>query len=137
MEPACMIEAIEFATVRFSTDDLPEKERVPMWREHFGYTVLGAEIEPAEGAPFRSSIVSRRLPGLNVVSGNLSAARIKRTRRFVADGKDEVALFVNHTGAVAVAAGMREVVLRERDAVLIRSDEVVTVDRFVSGRAFS
>src|SRR6266404_9957297 len=111
----CMTEAIDFATVRFSTDDLPEEDRVPMWREHYGCTVLGVEIEPAEDALFQSSIVSRHLPGLNLVSGNLSAARVKRTREFVADGNDDVALLVNYTGAAAIAAGEREVVLRERD----------------------
>jgi AraC-like DNA-binding protein len=132
-----MTEATDFATVRFSTDDLPEEDRVPMWREHYGCTVLGVEIEPAEDALFQSSIVSRHLPGLNLVSGNLSAARVKRTREFVADGNDDVALLVNYTGAAAIAAGEREVMLRERDAVLIRSDEVITFDRFVSGRSFS
>jgi hypothetical protein len=30
-----MTEAAEFATVCFSTDDLPEKDRVAMWREHY------------------------------------------------------------------------------------------------------
>jgi len=132
-----MTEAIDFATVRFSTDDLPEEDRVPMWREHYGYTVLGVEIEPAEDELFQSCIVSRHLPGLNLVLGNLSAARVKRTREFLADGNDDVALFVNYTGAAVIAAGEREVVLRERDAVLIRSDEVTTFERFVSGRSLS
>ncbi|MEH2499810.1 AraC-like DNA-binding protein [Bradyrhizobium sp. AZCC 1678] len=131
----CMTEATDFATIRFSTDDLPEEDRVSMWREHYGCTVLGVEIEPAEDALFQSSIVSRHLPGLNLVSGNMSAARVKRTRKFVADGNDDVALLVNCTGAAAIAAGEREVVLRERDAVLIRSDQVITFDRFVSGRS--
>ena len=132
-----MTEASDFAKERFSTDDLPEQDRVTMWREHYGYKVLGVEIEPAEDAIFQSSIVSRHLPGLNLVLGKLSAARVKRTREFVADGNDDVALFVNYTGAAAIASGEREVVLRERDAVLIRSDEVITFDRFVSGRSFS
>jgi AraC-like DNA-binding protein len=132
-----MTEASDSAKVRFSTDDLPEEDRVTMWREHYGSKVLGVEIEPAEDAIFQSSNVSRRLPGLNLVLGNLSAARIKRTREFVADGNDDVALLVNCTGGAAIAGGEREVVLRERDAVLIRSDEVITFDRFASSRSFS
>lgn len=132
-----MTEAIDFPAVRFSTDDLAEEDRVPTWREHYGYTVLGVEIEPAEDALFQSSIVSRHLPGLNLVSGSLSAARVKRTRELVVDGNDDAALFVNYTGAAVIAAGEREVVLRERDAVLIRSDKVTTFDRFVSGGSLS
>jgi AraC-like DNA-binding protein len=130
-----MTEAIDFATIRFSTDDLPEKDRVAIWREHFGYNVLGMEIEPAEGTVFHSSVVSRRMPGLNLVSGNLSAARLTRTRAFAADGNDDLALIVNCTGAVAVTAAGREVVLRERDAVLVRSDDVGKTDRFGPSRA--
>jgi len=79
-----MTEASDFAKERFSTDDLPEQDRVTMGREHYGYKVLGVEIEPAEEALFQSSIVSRHLPGLNLVVGKLSAARVKRTREFVA-----------------------------------------------------
>jgi AraC-like DNA-binding protein len=132
-----MTEAIDFATIRFSTDDLPEKDRVAMWREHFGYTVLRLDIDPAEGTRFQSSIVSRHLPGLNLVSGDLSAARLTRTREFAADGNDDLSLIVNCTGAFAVTAAGREVVLRERDAVLVRSDDVGEIDRFGPGRSLS
>jgi len=76
---------------------------------------------------FSPSIVSRHLPGLNLVSGNLSG-RPRQANPRICRGmaNDDVALLVNYTGAAAIAAGEREVVLRGRDAVLIRSDEVIT-----------
>ena len=36
----------DFSIVRFSTDDLPEKDRTAIWREHFGPSVFKVEIEP-------------------------------------------------------------------------------------------
>ena len=131
-----MTEAIDFATVRFSTDDLPEKDRVAMWREQYGYAVLGVDIEPAEDTLFQAAHASRHLPGLNLQLGTLSAARITRTRKFIADGNDDLALVVNLTGAVALSARGREVVLRERDAVLMSSAEVTAFHRFSPGRTF-
>jgi AraC-like DNA-binding protein len=132
-----MIDQDDFATVRFSTDDLPEQDRVTMWREHFGHTVLRIDIEPAEGARFHASMASRRLPGLDLLWGNMSPARVRRTRELVADGNDDLALVVNCAGPLCMAAGDREVVLRERDAVLIRSDDVVGYDRGGPGRTLA
>jgi hypothetical protein len=128
-ENAHLTDATEFTTTRFSTDDLPEKDRVAIWREHYAYTAFQIDVEPAEGTPFHASITSRRLPGLSLRWGNLSAACVTRTREFAADGNDDLALFMNQTGAVAMVAGDREVVLRERDAVLVRSDDVGKYDR--------
>jgi AraC-like DNA-binding protein len=131
-------EATESPTfLRFSTDDLPEKDRVAMWREYYAHTVVRADIEPAEDAPFRVTMTSRRLPGLQLLWGNFSASRLARTREFVADGEDDLGLLVNCTGAVAITAAGREVVLRERDAVLVRGDDVAESVRFISGRSFS
>jgi hypothetical protein len=132
-----MTEAFELATVRFSTDDLPEQDRVAIWREQYARNAFRIDVEPAEDTLFQSSIVSRHLPELKQVWGDLSVARATRTREFAADGNDDLALFVNCTGAAAVSAGEREVVLRERDAVLIRGDEMLTIDRFASGRSLS
>jgi AraC-like DNA-binding protein len=130
-------EATDFPTLRFSTDDLPEKDRVAMWREYYAHTVLRADIEPAEDTLFQATMTSRRLPGLQLLWANFSANRLARTREFVADGEEDLALLVNCTGALALAAAGREVVLRERDAVLVRSDDVGKSVRFVSGRSFS
>jgi AraC-like DNA-binding protein len=135
--PPNMAGATDFPTLRLSTDDLPEKDRVTMWREYYAHAVIRADIEPAEDTLFRATMTSRRLPGLQLLWANFSAHRLARTREFVADGEDDLALLVNCTGALAVAAAGREVVLRERDAVLVRSGDVGKSVRFVSGGSFS
>src|SRR4051794_25869466 len=88
-------EATEFpALLQLSTDDLPEKDRVAMWREYYAHTVIRADIEPAEDAPFHAAMTSRRLPGLQLLWGSFSASRLARTREFVADGEDDLGLLV-------------------------------------------
>jgi AraC-like DNA-binding protein len=126
-----------FATVRFSTADLPEGSRVRAWREHYGRSVLGADIEPADVASFEAAVISRSLPGLKVVSETLTAARITRTRELIEDGNDDFLLVVNRTGHAAAVARGRRVVLGENDAVLISCGETITFDRRSPGSSIS
>jgi AraC-like DNA-binding protein len=123
--------------VSFSTDDLPEKDRVAMWREHFGRTALRVEIEPIEEGPFEASVTSRVLPGLHLLEGGLSAARLTRTRELIADGNDDLLMVVNRTGSIKVSACGREVSLGEGEAILRSSDEVSVFERRSYGASLS
>ena len=125
------------APVRFSTADLPEHMRVATWREHYGHTVLRAEIDPGDDAAFEATVTSRALPGLQLVSGRFTAARIIRTREMTADGNDDLSLLVNQTGNVTVSARGRRVELRENDAVLISSGEALVFDRRSFGESIA
>jgi AraC-like DNA-binding protein len=127
----------EFATLSFSTEDFPEGERIAMLREHYGRTVLRAEVEPAEGRPFEARIASHILPELHLLAGTLSAARITRTREQTADGNDDCALVACRTGTIAVSSRGRELLLREGEAVLTSSEDVTTFERFATGDSFS
>jgi AraC-like DNA-binding protein len=124
-------------TVRFSTADLPENMRVATWRQHYGQTVVRADIDPADDAPFDATVLSRALPELQLVSGRFTAARIIRTREMVADGNDDLSLLVNQTGEVTVSARGREVALRANDAVLISSGEAIVFDRRSFGESIA
>jgi len=53
------------ATVRFSTADLPENMRVATWREHYGHTVLRAEIDPGDDASFDATCFRVSCPDCN------------------------------------------------------------------------
>src|SRR5260370_16861543 len=63
------------APLRFSTDALPQRERVPFWREVFGRQVVRCDIEPARGHPFEAAAMVHALPGLRHTSFASSAAR--------------------------------------------------------------
>jgi AraC-like DNA-binding protein len=132
-----MIDPDSLTTIRFSTAGLPESSRIAASREHYGHTVLKAEIEVDDDASFHAAVVLRTLPGLQLVSAKFTAARIIRTREMAADGNDDLSLLVNRTGSVAVSARGREIALGENDAVLISSGEHVVSDRRSFGENFA
>jgi AraC-like DNA-binding protein len=127
----------EFATLSFSTEEFPERERLAMLREHYGRTVLKAEIEPAEGVPFEARIASHILPDLHLLAGTLSPARITRTREHTADGNDDLALVVSRTGTIAVTSRGRQTLLDPGEAVLTSSEDGTAFERFSTGDSFS
>jgi AraC-like DNA-binding protein len=125
------------ATVSFSTDDLPEKDRATLWRDHYGQVVFKVDIEPAKELPFEARAISRILPGLHVLQSAFSTARVARKRGFIADGNDEFALIINRTGDAMVSARGREMRLAKGDAVLLSCDEIATFHRSCLGDAIS
>jgi AraC-like DNA-binding protein len=125
------------ATVSFSTDELPEKHRAALWREHYGQVVFKVEIDPAKERPFEARAISRILPGLHLLQSAFSTARVARTKRFIADGNDEFALIINRTGEATVSARGRELSLASGDAVLLSCDEIATFHRACLGEAIS
>ncbi len=50
---------VEFATRRFSTDALPEPDRLPTWHDEFGRTLVNVEIDPISDEPFRADATMR------------------------------------------------------------------------------
>jgi AraC-like DNA-binding protein len=91
--------------------------------------VLRAHIEPVDDASYEAAVTSRALPGLQLVSGRFAAGRTTRTREMIADGNDDLYLFVNRKGDANVSARGREVSLGENDAVLASSGEVTMFER--------
>lgn len=132
-----MIHPASFAKVRFSTADLPARDRLAMWREHYGHTIFRVDVAPVRDEPFRAAVTSRALPQLHLRYGVLSAARITRSREFLADGNDDLALVINWAGRISAIARGREVALREGDAVLVHSGEITAFDRSTPGGSFS
>jgi AraC-like DNA-binding protein len=125
------------ATVRFSTADLPENMRVATWREQYAHTVLRADIQHDDDASFEATVASRALPGLKLMAGRFTAARLLRTREMTGDGNDDLYLFVNRTGDVTVSARGRDVTLGENDALLISSGEAAVLDRRTLGESIT
>src|SRR5262249_40355592 len=122
-----------FSTVRFSTADLPEKDRVAIWRDHYCRMALKLDIEPFSDAPLECSILTRALPGVQMMSTAMSPVRITRTREFLADGNGDLIFIINQSGSVVAQARGREITLREGDAVLMSTGDVKVFDRPVHG----
>ena len=123
-----MTDRNDFSIVRFSTDDLAEKDRTAIWREHFGPSVFKVEIEPPP-PPLKVDMAARSLPGLQLLSGLYTPGRMIRTRRLIAeDGNDDFILRINTSGAVTVSAAGRKIDYA-CGAVLTNAAEVSAFDR--------
>lgn len=120
--------ALDFAPVRFSTSNLPERDRLSRWREEFARGIVRVDMEPmASHLPFHAEATLQALPGVRTVMCSGSAARITCTKAMAAESDDSIGLLVNLGPEAAVAQGGRDVRLETGDAVTIRSTEMHSV----------
>jgi len=110
---------VQASTVlKFSTDDLPARDRLPYWREVFGRAVVKVDLAPLGETPFRSQSRVRVLPDLNVRSSHATAAHVTRTPALVADGDDKLVLTIIKRGQMRATQHDREVYLDQGGAYL-------------------
>jgi hypothetical protein len=89
--------ANDFAIMHFSTDPLPQRERVPMLRDFIGPMVARFDVEPVGDEPPHFAITARIVPDLAISSLAFSAIRGHRTRALAADGNDNCLLSCIHS----------------------------------------
>ena len=119
--------------MRFSTGDLPVRDRIPIWREFFGRSVFRTEIEPAPDVPFHADLTVRSVPGLELVKSDMSPVRFSRTPALVADGNDDVGFFMSTSGGTAAQRG-REIAFNAGDAVVMNAGEAGTCATPITAR---
>ena len=76
--------------LRFSSAALPERDRMSIWREHFGRKVMNVEIEPFSGSMFAHDSVSLLMPQAVIGRYSASNVRIRRTSSLLSDGATDV-----------------------------------------------
>ena len=119
--------------LEFSTADLPEKDRIAYWREHFGHVMLRVDLEPARHMVFEASSRARSLPGLQILEGSSSPATISRRGQYLADGNDDIMLAINGNGSVMVESVGRAQSLRQGDALILSGAEAASFHRSSPG----
>jgi AraC-like DNA-binding protein len=119
--------ASDFTPHRFSTLEVPERHRLPMWHEEFGRGVVRSVIEPLSSAPFRAEATLRALPGMRTIAWAGSPVRNRRTAALVADADAGIGLFINLGGEATASQRGRDVTLCRGDAVLIAHDPSVVI----------
>ena len=70
--------------LRFSTDELPERERLPAFQDVFGRAIAKVDFEPLAGTHLRIQAKVRALPGLGAAIGAFSPIQGRRTRELIA-----------------------------------------------------
>ena len=119
------MQMLESGSIRFSLEGVPQHDRLPVFREAFGRTVLRYDLEPLPDVPFDVDLRFRALPGLMMMSGWGYGSRNQRTREMLAlDATDDVGLVVNLRGPLRVTHGQQELVLGDGEAVLASMGEV-------------
>jgi AraC-like DNA-binding protein len=104
------------AIVKFSSDVVPERERLAFFVEHYARQLHRVETAPLPGHQFQFETSVRRLPGLGVSWSQNSPDWARRTKSMAADGSDLVPLQMVGCDLLLKTAG-REATVRPGDAV--------------------
>jgi AraC-like DNA-binding protein len=132
-----MMAAVEYGQVHFSTRETPARDRLSVWREVIGRTVLRLDISPLPDAAFEADVKLQSMPGLAMLSGVISGSRSGRTRELLADGIDDVGLCVNVAGPYLVSQGGGELVLKDGDATFFSCAEPNSFSHRAPGRVLA
>jgi AraC-like DNA-binding protein len=110
----------DFAPLQVSTSDLPERDRIPFWREFFTRKVVLVDLEAETDLPLHADATLFAWPGLRAVWFNIvTPMRYRRTPMMVAEGDDSFAVLVKPRGLLAVSQRNRAVSLGAGDAVAL------------------
>ena len=123
--------------LQFSTDGVPEKDRIAFWREHYGHVMLRVDIEPAPDISFEASNRCLSLPGLQLMDGSSSPVKISRGGQYLADGNDDVVLAINRSGSVIVNSNGREQSLGNGEAIVLSGGEAASFHRTSFGKSLA
>jgi AraC-like DNA-binding protein len=110
--------------LRFCTDDLPEHERLPYWREVVGRSIARLDIQPLADGPFHGRVSWTRLPNCHLMHGGSSAAESRRTPALIADSNDDLVLAIVQQGKGLAEQCGRQALAAHGDAVLLSAGEV-------------
>jgi AraC-like DNA-binding protein len=113
--------------LRYSSDDLPERERFAIWREVVGPTFLRLEVSQVADHPFRASGTLLALPGLGIQWADNSGIRMERTRGLIGDGSDDLILPLVTAGRHFALQRGRDTVLDARETALLSSGDIGSV----------
>jgi AraC-like DNA-binding protein len=117
-------EGIDTSVFRFSSEDLPEKDRLAIWIEDFSRTLFKIDAEFDTDARFYQTASFRKLPGLSMTTGGGSALRVIRRACHVADGNDDSVLEINLGGTCHITQkGRPEVAVGTGDALLVSVED--------------
>lgn len=119
--------AADFASYRFSTRQLPERMRLPLWRENFGRGIVHVDIEPLSDVPFQAEAALQSIRGVRTLALTGCSMRFTRSQTNIADGEDSIGIIVCAPGRSKLSQRDQEVELRAGDAIAILHSEPVTV----------
>ncbi|MEW6642163.1 MAG: helix-turn-helix transcriptional regulator [Pseudomonadota bacterium] len=85
--------------VRFSTEDVPERDRLAVWRELLGRVHLHLDIAPLGEEPLRATFDSHRWASTSLYFSDTTPVRATRTRELVQDADGAFRLLYTEGGS--------------------------------------
>jgi AraC-like DNA-binding protein len=119
--------------IRISLEDVPERDRLGVYREFFGRSVFRMDMEPLADQPFEVDAMLQTLPGLQLLTGKRQGWRNRRTREMLADGVDGYTFVLNLRGPYVVSTGRREIVLDDGEATFMSVAEPMSLTHYPPG----
>ena len=117
------------ATLRLAANEAPEHQRPALLSAFFERMGVRYDTEPTGDAPVEIDLTVQALPGLQLMSGQMLGARVRRIRESN-DPTDDVGLIVNPAGHHLLSQRGREIVLGEGEAALVSLvDPLISVQR--------
>src|ERR1700744_1368179 len=123
--------------VNFSTDGIPERERIAYWREHYGKVMLRVDLEPDRDVAFEAQMSSMTSPGLQLLASAILPVPITRSGEFLADGDGGLIFAINRGGLATVSSCGQEQDLRPHEAILLSGAEAASFHRTTLGQSFT
>ncbi|MDO8422571.1 MAG: AraC family transcriptional regulator [Parvibaculum sp.] len=112
-------------TLRFSSDDYPEKDRAGVFCELVGRAILSFETEALPGEPFYNDGAVTLLPGLAIATANCSGGLFTRTRE-LAKRSDDIVLAAFTSGRIFVDQRKSEFTVGNGGGYIQLADETMT-----------
>jgi len=123
--------------LEFSTDGVPEQDRMAVWREYFGHVMLRVDLAPEPGRLFESRNRCLPLPGLQLMESAASPVKISRTGCYLSDGNDDIVMAINRKGSVVINSGGREQSLRDGEAIVLSGGDAWSFHRTRQGQSYT
>ena len=107
----------------FTTDALPEQDRIPTWREEFGRAIVQVDVEPISDEPVQAEATLGELQEIRWMIFRGSPMRFHRTRPMAASGGDHIGLIINRDKGSPLSHRRRELTMDDGDACAVFTDE--------------
>jgi len=109
--------------LKLSTADLPERDRLAIWREVYGRFIFNVDIEPLDNRTFEAEVALRRLPGVAVSSGWRTPADYRFGRRQLAVAGDNIVLGIVMKGRARVVQLGRDLTIDQGGAAMMTTSD--------------
>jgi AraC-like DNA-binding protein len=112
-----------YSMLEFTTDAVPEQDRLPLWREEFGRRLVRVDIEPVADGPVRAAATMGALLDFRSMTFEGSVMRFHRTRQMAAAGDSSIGLIVNRDAGSYLSHRGRDVTLSDGEACAVLTYE--------------